>query len=229
MVKLKVKKERKTRDWDLIFKVGLMVTLVISGTLLGINYVYEITKYSLMLFFSLPVVWSIIGMLLAQKYSSPEQRNMHKVSDFIVQSLVGFFGAFFLMLYWLKSKSILLFIAAIAVLFVFHGYSLRSLRRYLVQRNIPVNWLLVWTITGLLMITAAVAAFIQQFWSTLWALIVLVMGTIFIISKFWRSLTKQFWYAQRYRVFITMGFAFSFVSLVLWTFVFISVGFSVLK
>ncbi|MFA6460693.1 MAG: hypothetical protein WCV90_00365 [Candidatus Woesearchaeota archaeon] len=225
MVRYHYTKEEKAKDWDFIFKSGLVFTLVLSALLFILNYSLNFTKYPIILFFSLPVAWSIIGLILSRKYSSAEQRDMHKVSDFIVLSLCGFFGAFFLTLYALKTKDWWNLYLAVLVFLGFHYYSLVSLQKYLEQKNIQFNWNKVWLISIMLIVLAVVIAILQQYWTTLGAIILLIAGIIYIFTQYWTNLTRQFWYAQRYRVFLVMGFAFSFLSLVLWAFVFIVVGF----
>jgi len=225
MVRYHYKKEVKAKDWDFIFKFGLITTLVVSALLLIINYFLDFTQYPLILFFSLPVAWSIIGLILSRKYSSAEQRDMHKVSDYVVLSLCGFFGAFFLTLYALKTKDWWNLYLAVLIFLGFHYYSLVSLQKYLQQKNIQFNWNLVWIISIMLIVLAIAVSVIQQYWSKLLALIILITGFGYIFLQYWERLTRQFWYSQRYRVFLVLGFAFNFLSLVLWSFVFMVVGF----
>lgn len=224
MVRYKHPKETKAKDWDYLFKMGLVLTLIISAALLVLNFFLEFTSYALALFFALPITWSILGMILARKYSSAETRDMHKVSDFIIISLCGYFAAFFLTLYALKKDSWWnLFIAA-AVFLLFHYYSYVSLRKYLEQKNIPFRWNKVIGMSLLLLILAVFVALVQQYSSKFLAIIILFGGIIYLFLRYWNKITKQFWYAQRFRVFLVFGFAFNFISLTLWTFILVVSG-----
>lgn len=214
----------KALDWDFIFKAGLIISIVLSSILLLINYFYKLTSYPIIMFFLLPVLWAIVGMLLARKYSSAEQRSMHKVSDFGVLSLCGYFGAFFLTLYGLKTKSTITFIAAVLVYLIFYYYSWKSIKSYLTQKNIPLNWSLVWIIGGLLFMLAVGVAILQAIWNVMVAGVVLVIGIFLIFNHLWEKLVRQFWYSRQSRIYLEMGLAFNFLSLVLWVFVFIVVG-----
>ncbi|MBI4980426.1 hypothetical protein HZC30_02610 [Candidatus Woesearchaeota archaeon] len=224
MVRFKPEKEKKAWDWDRGFKAVLVATIIISAVLLVVNYFEQLTEYPLIMFFSLPAAWAVIGQVLAHKYSSAEQRDMHKVSDFGVLSLCGYFAAFFLVLYGLKTKEIITFMLAVIVFFVFYGYSWKVFKAYMVQRNIHFEWGMAKIILLLLFLLAVITGLLSQMWDQLWALVLLVAGVIYLFKQFWGKLTKAFWYAQRYRAFIVFGLVFSFLSLVLWTFVFVVVG-----
>ncbi|MEK6938283.1 MAG: hypothetical protein AABX04_04530 [Nanoarchaeota archaeon] len=225
MVRYRYPTEVKAKDWDYLFKFGLVLALMISAVLLVLNYFFDYTEYALTLFFALPVVWSIIGMMLARKYSSAETRDMHKVSDFNILSLCGYFATFFLTLYALKNHSWWdLFIAAVVFLF-FHYYSYLSLRRYLEQKNIPFKWNKIIIMSLLLLVLAVFVAIVQQYFSKFLAVILLLVGISYLFFQYWNKITKQFWYAQRFRVFLVFGFAFNFISLVLWTFILVVSGF----
>jgi len=177
------------------------------------------------LFFALPAAWSIIGLLLAKGFSSAETRDMHKVSDFIVISLCGYFGTFFLVLYALKKNDWWNLFWAAMVFLGFHYYSYISLQRYLDQKNIQFNWTPVWLMSGLLLVLSAFVAFVQQYFDKFLAIIILFAGIVYIFFQYWGKINKQFWYAQRFRVFLVSGFVFNFLSLVLWSFVLIVSGF----
>ncbi len=220
MVRFKPKKEEHALDWDVLFKAVLVVTIIISAVLLVVNYFYKLTEYPLIMFFSLPVAWAVIGQILAHKYSSAEQRDMHKVSDFGVLSLCGYFAAFFLVMYGLKTKEAITSILAVIVFLVFYGYSWKVFKTYMIQRNIHFEWGMAKIILLILFLLAVITALLSQMWSPLWGLVLLIAGVIYVLVKFWGKLTKAFWYAQRYRTFIVFGLVFSFLSLVLWAFVF---------
>jgi hypothetical protein len=224
MVRFKPGKEEHALDWDMLFKTILVITIIVSTALLIVNYFYQLTESPLIMFFSLPVAWVIIGQILAHKYSSAEQRDMHNVSDFGVLSLCGYFAAFFLMMYGLKTKEAITFILAVIVFLVFYGYSWKVFKAYMIQRNIHFEWGMAKIILLILFLLAVITALLSQMWNPLWALVLLVAGVIYVFVKFWGKLTKAFWYAQRYRPFIVFGLVFSFLSLVLWTFVFVVVG-----
>lgn len=215
----------KGRDWDFIFKAGLIFTLTLSAVMLVVNYFKEFTEYPLILFFALPVAWSIIGMILAKRYSSAETRDMHKVSDFIIISLCGYFAAFFLVLYALKNNSWWNLFWAILAFLGFNYYSFISLQRYLDQKNILLNWNPVWLMSGLLIVLSAFVAFVQQYFDKFLAIVILLVGIFYLFFEYWNRISKQFWYTERYRVFLVSGFSFNFISLVLWSFIFIVSGF----
>jgi len=217
--------KEKVTDWDFIFKAGLIITLIISAALLVFNYFLDWTEYALILFFALPVAWSIIGLMMAKRYSSAETRDMHKVSDFIIISLCGYFAAFFLVLYALKNSNWWDLFWAVVVFLGFHYYSYISLQKYLDRRNILFNWNPVWLMSGLLILLSVFVAFVQQYFDKFLAVIIFLAGIIYLFFQYWNKISKQFWYAQRYRVFLVSGFAFNFLSLVLWSFVFIVSGF----
>lgn len=224
MVRFKPEKESRAKDWDFIFKAGLVFTLLISAALFIFNRFVKITDYPLVLLFALPVMWSIVGMIMAHKYSSAETRDMHRVSDYVVLSLCGYFAAFFLVLYSLKSKSIWSLAAAVLVYLLFYYSSWKSLRLFLEHKNIPLDWSLVWMMGVMLFIVAGISAWLMQSWSQLWGVVLLVAGVISVLGKFWGRLVRSFGYAERYKAFIYAGLAFNYFSLVLWTLVLVAVG-----
>jgi hypothetical protein len=221
MVSYKASKEEKAKDWDFIFKFGLVFTLLLSGSLFIVNLFVKITEYPLLLLFALPALWSIIGLPLAHKYSSAEMRDMHRVSDFVILSLCGYFAAFFLTVYSLKSKSLFSIIIGIVIYLLFYYYSWKSLRKFMHNKNIPLDWSLALSIGIMLLCLSGICAWAIHTLSRIWGIVILIAGIIFILSKYWGLLVRQFQYANRYRAFIYSGLAFNYFSLVLWVFVFV--------
>jgi hypothetical protein len=220
MVRFKLEHEKKAKDWDFIFKAGLVLTLIFSAALLVLNFFIKLTDYPLLLFFALPVAWSIIGMVLAHKYSSAETRDMHKVSDYVVLSLCGYFGAFFLTVYALDGNSVVNYVLAIVFYLVFYYSSWKSLRGFMEQKNIPLEWGLAWFIGVAFFIIAVLSGGLMQNWSWFLGILILMLGIIFLLWKYWGRLVRQFGYAERYRKFIYAGLAFNYFSLILWTLIF---------
>lgn len=210
---------QKYGDWDAVFKWGLLIALLLSAVLLVLNYFYGFTQHYFIAFFSLPTAWAIVGMFLAHRFSAPEQRNMHQVSDYILLSLCGYFVAFFLVLYGLKDQTIFSIAAAVILYFIFYYYSWRSLNNSLCQKNILLERKEAWRMGLLLFLLSLLSAFLFQFWNRFGAIIILIGGTIGIFQQYWSKLSRQFEYS-RYRTYLTTGIIFNFLSLVLWTLAF---------
>jgi hypothetical protein len=221
MVSYKASKEEKAKDWDFIFKFGLVFTLLLSGSLFIVNLFVKITEYPLLLLFALPALWSIIGLPLAHKYSSAEMRDMHRVSDFVILSLCGYFAAFFLTVYTIKTRSLIALVFAVLVYLLLYYYSWVSLRRFMERKNIPLDWLLALLLGLMLLCLSGVCAWVILSISRIWGILILIAGVIFILSKYWGQLVKQFGYATRYKPFIYFGLSFNYFSLLLWTLVFV--------
>jgi len=223
MVRFKAGKEEKAKDWDFIFKAGLVFSLFFSAIISGYNLFNKITDYPLLLLFALPAIWSIIGLLMAQKYSSAETRDMHRVSDYVLLSLCGYFAAFFLTVYSLKSKSLFSLVAGILVYLVCYYYSWSALRKFMRHKNIPLDWGLAWCLGIILLALAITCGWFMHAISIGWGMGILLIAIVLVLSKYWGQLVKQFLYTQRYRAFIYSGLAFNYFSLVLWALVFMLV------
>jgi len=211
--------------WTWLFIGGLLLTFLLSVVLVLLNGV-KIPSHTVFLDFVPMLIWFIVSFVWVSKWGSSEQQGTQRAGKFGLLGALGFITAFVLSALALKEQSFFILFLAIVAFYVLSALCWYFLRKYIYQEFHIDLWKqpFFWGTMALLILDVFLTVFVNSLVGSFGGTITFIIGLSVIYFGLGRYVLHQLKNNKvMSTVLIMMGML--VVSLVIWTFLFIFLGY----
>jgi len=215
--------------WTWIFISGLLLTFLLSVILVLLNGV-KIPSHPAFIDFSPMLIWFIVSFVWVSQWGSSEQQGTQRAGTFGLVGLLGFTAAFIISALALLEQSFLLLFVGIIAFYGISGWCWYLLRKYIHHEFHVDLWKqpFFWGSMALLILNVFLTVFVNSLFGSLIGTIAFVVALSGIYFGLGRYILHQLKNNKvMSTVLIMMGML--IISLIMWTFLFIFLGYLLVK